>query len=586
MNEISASASPKKDTSVVKSLFLGTIIEENLFPFPALAPEENETLALVLESVSKFMHQHMEAFRQFDQQGEQPPEFVEGLKKLGLFGLIIGEESGGLGLSNYSYARVIQEISKFDGSTALTVGAHSSIGMRGLLLFGTEEQKKRYLGRLSTGELVAAFCLTESGAGSDAASIKTKAVKQPDGTWLLNGEKIWCTNGGIAGFFTVFARTDSESGKITAFIVERDWSGVSTGVKEDKMGIRASSTTTVSFTDVCVPADCVLGEEGHGFKVAMKILNSGRTGLGGGAIGAMKRCIGLAARHAQQRKQFGRSISEFELVKEKLTRMTLACFAAESVVAVVAHHIDAGYEDFSLEAAIGKVFCSEALWQTANDALQIAGGSGFMKDYAFELIVRDSRINLIFEGTNEILRLYIALYGLKEAGEYLKEIQRGSASIFNEPIKGFGVLSGYMTRRLSELTTLGRDRIEGLPPELRGDAEVLEVYTQRLGKATNSLLQRYKEGILGHQYLMQRLANVAIDLFVGLCMLSRVRRQIEETSVTEAGKECQLLHLFTQSAKRRMNQNLRRLIRNEDSIQTDIADHIVEAGGYTWDTNS
>ena len=201
--------------------------------------------------------------------------------------------------------------------------------------------------------------------------VKTRATKNDDGSWSLTGEKIWITNGAFAEFFTVFAKTGGDSGKLTAFIVERSFEGVSTGPKEDKMGIRASATTTVNFNNVQIPADNLLGEEGKGFKVAMEILNNGRTGLGGGCVGAMKRCIKLAAAQASERKQFGVAIKDFGLIKEKIARMTMDCYAAESVVAMVGHLVDSGAKDYSTEAAISKVFASEAMWNASYEALQV-----------------------------------------------------------------------------------------------------------------------------------------------------------------------------------------------------------------------
>jgi alkylation response protein AidB-like acyl-CoA dehydrogenase len=333
---------------------------------------------------------------------------------------------------------VIQEIARYDGSTAVTVGAHSSIGMRGLLLFGTEEQRARWLPRLATGELVAAFCLTEPGAGSDAAGIRTTAVRDGD-DWILNGEKIWITNGGFADFFTVFAKTSLEGrGHITAFVVTRDLKGVSTGPHEDKMGIRASSTTSVSFDDVRVPAGNVLGEVGKGFKVAMRILNAGRTGLGGGSVGGMKRLLEFAARHARDRSQFGRPIASFETVRHKLGQMALDCWVAESTVDLVAGLVDRGYEELAVESAISKVMASEALWRTADEALQIAGGAGYMRELPYERAVRDSRINRIFEGTNEILRLFIALAAVNDVADELKDLPHSMKGVLADPIKTVG----------------------------------------------------------------------------------------------------------------------------------------------------
>ncbi|MGE0209704.1 MAG: acyl-CoA dehydrogenase family protein, partial [Lysobacteraceae bacterium] len=271
-----ASADALRGESAAKQLFFGNILEEQLFPYPQIRARDREMLGAMTDAIDQFLADKAADLRQYDRDAGQPEDFIQALRDLGLFGLIIPEEHGGLELSNGAYARVLAQTSSHDSSVSLTIGAHSSIGMKGLLLFGTEEQKQRYLPRLASGELIAAFCLTESGAGSDAASIRTKASRNDDGSWTLSGEKIWITNGGIAGFYTVFARTDTPEGRITAFLVEAGWDGVSHGPHEDKMGIRASSTTTVAFSDVRVPAENVLGPVGKGFKVAMSILNSGR----------------------------------------------------------------------------------------------------------------------------------------------------------------------------------------------------------------------------------------------------------------------------------------------------------------------
>src|SRR5580658_6957941 len=378
--------------SVAKNLLAGRILEEQLFPYPQLRDKDQEVLRMMVDAIDQFLAPRREDFKRWDRDAEQPAEFIQGLRDLGLFGLIIPEDEGGLGLSNAGYARVLSQTSTHDSSVSLTIGAHSSIGMKGILLFGSVEQRARYLPKLASGEMIAAFCLTEAGSGSDAASIRTRAEKGADGHWTLNGEKIWITNGGIADLYTVFARTPSEAGKITAFIVEAAWPGVSHGQHEDKMGIRASSTTTVSFADVQVPAENVLDVEGRGFKVAMAILNNGRTGLGGGAVGGMKTLIALATQQAQSRKQFAVPIAQFGLVREKISQMTLDCFAAESVVWMVAHYIDSGLEDYSVEAAISKVYASEAIQRAAYEALQIAGGNGFMREFPYEEATRDCRI--------------------------------------------------------------------------------------------------------------------------------------------------------------------------------------------------
>jgi alkylation response protein AidB-like acyl-CoA dehydrogenase len=570
-------------TGPAKALFLGDISEGALFPFPKIKAEERETLQMVLESVDRFMGSKADLFRELDERGAQPEEYVDELKALGLFSLIIPSEYEGLGLSNSAYSRVLQQTSRYDASTSLTIGAHSSIGMKALLLFGSDAQKEKYLPRLASGELVAAFCLTESGAGSDAASIKTHAVKDADGSWVLNGEKIWITNGGTAAFFTVFARTESEAGKISAFIVERSFNGVSSGPKEDKMGIRASCTTTVRFDNVRVPAECLLGEEGKGFKVAMAVLNNGRTGLGGGCVGAMKRLIELSLAQASQRKQFGKSIADFQLIQSKISSMTTVCFAAESIVSVVGHLIDSGVEDFSVEAAMSKVFVSEALWMVADEALQIAGGNGFMKEFPYERVVRDSRINRIFEGTNEILRLYVALSGMKDAGDVLRGVAKGLGGIFNDPIKGFGVLSSYASKKIGQFTPLGRPTFKGVHAALSAEARICEQGVAHFSQAVEGVLRRYGKGIIGQQLVSKRLADVATDLFVGMCVLSRVSSMIVEKGEEATVDERRMARIFIYEARTRVAANLKGLHRNADEDSVALAQSMFARGVFPWD---
>jgi acyl-CoA dehydrogenase family member 9 len=569
--------------SVAKNLMAGRIVEENLFPYPRLREKDREVLGMMLDAIDEFLAPKQADFKRWDREAAQPQEFIQGLRDLGLFGLIIPEEHGGIGLSNAGYARVLSQSSRHDSSVSLTIGAHSSIGMKGILLFGTPEQRARYLPKLATGEMIAAFCLTEAGSGSDAASIRTKAEKGADGGYTLNGEKIWITNGGIADLYTVFARTSSEAGKITAFIVEAKWPGVSHGHHEDKMGIRASSTTTVSFVNVKVPPQNVLDAEGKGFKVAMAILNNGRTGLGGGAVGGMKTLLALAMQQAQARKQFGEPIANYGLIREKLAQMAVECFAAESVVWMVAHYIDSGLEDYSVEAAVSKVYASDAIQRAAYEALQIAAGNGFMRDSPYEQIMRDCRILSIFEGTNEVLRLYIALSGLKELGKSYGEIKVAVDAIFNHPIKGFGVLADYAEKRLTQATGVGRDKLLGkIPAQLREATTTLEKYTVELAKACDYLLRKYGKSIAGRQHALKRVADMTIDLFVGLCVLSRATALAAQPG--EEGRQAMVIaHAFARQAKRRLANNVRRIERNEDEEMDLLAGFILDKGCYPWD---
>jgi alkylation response protein AidB-like acyl-CoA dehydrogenase len=565
---------------------MGQIEQDVIFPFPVLKTEQKETLHEIVAALDSLLGPRAEDFRHWDVAGEMPADFIDELKEFGLFGLIIPEAHGGMELGNMAYSRTLQEIGRYDASVAVTIGAHSSIGMRGLLLLGSDEQKNRYMPALASGEMIAAFCLTEAGAGSDAAALKTAAVRKQD-HWLLNGSKLWITNGGIAGFFTVFARTEPEdgSGKMTAFMVTRDMPGVSISPHEDKMGLRASSTTSVLFDDVRVPLDNVLGEVGKGFKVAMQILNSGRTGLGGGSVGGMKRLIEMATRQANERKTFGQPIASYGLIKEKIGRMVVDCYTSEAVVTMVGGLIDAGYQEYAVEAAISKVYATECLSRTADEALQIAGGNGYMRDYPYERIVRDSRINRIFEGTNEILRLFIALTAMNDVASQLKELASSMKGVLNDPIKGFGVLSDYARKHAQLRTGIGGStKLQDLHPAIGEQAEAFENETRYLAQAADRILRKHGKNIIGKQFATKRLAEIMIDLFVLASTLSRVQASIEASGIEAASREIDILKLFTREALVRMKQNFRRIDNNDDELLKDLAQDACEVERFRWDT--
>jgi alkylation response protein AidB-like acyl-CoA dehydrogenase len=577
----------KKTVSFMRSLCMGQIEEDVILPFPSIPSAEKETLQGVVSSLEQLLKPHEADFRHWDRAGEFPPEFIEELKSFGLFSFVIPEEHGGLAFGSSAYSRALQEVAKYDASVAVTVGAHSSIGMRGLLLFGNDEQKARYMPKLATGEMIAAFCLTEPGAGSDAASIKTHAVKDGE-DWLLNGNKLWITNGGIADFFTVFAKTgaEGERGKISAFLVTRDMAGVSNGPHEDKMGIRASSTTTMHFENVRVPSQNLLGEVGKGFKIAMTILNSGRTGLGGGSVGGMKKLIALAAKQAKERVQFGKAIAEFGLIKQKVGQMVVDCYATESVVSMVAGLNDAGYEDYAVEAAISKVFAAEALGRTADEALQIAGGNGYMCEYPYERMVRDSRINRIFEGTNDILRLFIALNAMNDAGQNLRELAKSLEGVFTDPLKGFGVVSEYTLRRVSLATGYNRQgtTFTRLDPSLKALATIFESGTRDLASASDRILRKHGRAIIDKQFATRRLADIMIDLFVLASIISRVDSSVRSNGPDRAKKELEIATVFARQAERRIESNVDEIDDNVDESLKSLADHAFETEKFNWDT--
>uniref|UniRef100_A0A8C1CQ87 Acyl-CoA dehydrogenase family, member 9 n=2 Tax=Cyprinus carpio TaxID=7962 RepID=A0A8C1CQ87_CYPCA len=408
-----------------KDLFLGKVNKAEVFPYPEISKEELEEINQLVQPVEKFFNEDVDSVK-IDHEAVIPPETLNGLKELGLFGIQIPEEYGGLGLSNTMYAR-LGEITSLDGAIAVTLAAHQAIGLKGILIAGNDAQKAKYLPKLATGEHIAAFCLTEPGSGSDAASIQTRATLTEDGKhFLLNGTKFWISNGGWADIMTVFARSEvvdkdgQKKDKITAFIVERAFGGITSGKPEDKLGIRGSNTCEITFEDTKVPIENVIGEVGGGFKVAMNILNNGRFSMGSAGAGMIKRLIELTSEYACTRKQFSRSLSEFGMIQDKFATMTLNAFVMESMAYLTAGMMDRpGVPDCSLEAAMVKVFSSEGSWICVSEALQVLGGLGFTKNYPYERYLRDCRILQIFEGTNEILRMYIALTGMQYAGKIL-----------------------------------------------------------------------------------------------------------------------------------------------------------------------
>jgi acyl-CoA dehydrogenase family member 9 len=567
------------EQSFMKSLFHGVIAEGLVYPYPEPAAAEVDNLNMILESVRKYFAAHVDAAK-IDHEARIPDEVIKGLKELGLFGMIIPQEYGGIGLSATGYARVIQEVGALDAAIAVTLGAHQSIGLKAILLFGSEELKKKYLPRLATGEVVAAFALTEPSAGSDAAAIQTHAEIDESGAYTINGSKIWISNGAFADLFTVFARTspkdEGAKPRITAFIVERAM-GVKNGPNEHKLGIRGSSTTEIYFEDCKVPAENMLGESGRGFKVAMEVLNSGRLGLASGCVGMSRRLLKLAVERVRERKAFGRPIGEFGLIKDKIATMMADTYALESMTYLTTGLVDAKVADYSVESAICKVYGSETLWRVVNETLQIAAGIGYMQEYPYERMLRDARINLIFEGTNEILRCFIALSGMQGPGKELVEV----AKAMREPIKGFGLLSDFAIRKARSV--LGRERLSKCHPLLNLESVIFEQYTAELAKNVDKALRKHGKNIAEMQYTQKRVADIAIDLYAIASCLARTTKAIERRGEEGARREVDLTTVFVAAAEKRLADNVLSFDKNDDELRKSVADRTYNDNGYPFD---
>ncbi len=570
-------ANPEENPSFIKGLFLGEIREALLFPFPELSAEESESLAAVLDAFRAFAKDQVDPHAN-DSAGRFPEEMRQGFHALGLMGLNIPEAYGGFGATAKVFNRVFGEIGAVDPALAVYFGAHQSIGCKGITLFGTEEQKQRYLPRCASGEMVAAFCLTEPGSGSDAQAMKATAVLSADGThYVLNGTKIWISNAGYAGVFTVFAKVPATvDGKtkerVTAFIVDAASAGVSLGKLEEKMGIKASDTRSVMFDNVRVPVENRLGDVGQGFRIALEILNSGRLGLASGSARGTREIMNRAIAYAAQREQFGRPIATFEILRRKIALAAAELYALEAGVMITAGMVDRGGVDFSLETAACKVFGSELAYRTANEGLQIAGGVGYSKEAPYEQAVRDSRIMLIFEGTNEILRVLVALMGLQQPGERLKAL--GEA--LQRPINSLGAIGEYLAGRVKG--TLDRPEFTRVHAALEDEAELVAEQVYDLARAVERALRKHGKKIIERQYVQERLANAAIDLFLATATLSRATHAIGRAGGDPAAVEDELdcARVFVHMAYRRTRRHLRGLKVNQDARLDAIATRAVE----------
>jgi alkylation response protein AidB-like acyl-CoA dehydrogenase len=373
-----------------------------------------EEQIMLRDSIKEFTNNEIKPIASsIDENEEIPLDLMRKIAEMGLLGTAFPEEFGGGGFGEVGYCLAQEEVTRGCGSTAAFIGAHISIGTNAIYIGGSDELKNKYLPSLTSGEKIAAFALTEAEAGSDAFNLKTTAEKKDD-KWIINGEKIWITNAGVADIYSVFARTPKG---ITGFVVEKDFPGVEVGPKEKKLGIRGSTTNTISFNNVEVPEENIIGVDGRGFLIAMKTLDAGRLGIGACCLGAAKEMLELSVNFANQRKQFDQEIVKFQAIQFMIAEMSTQIYAMESMLYRAAEKYDAG-EDISHDAAIVKLYCSEAVSEVADKALQIHGGMGFSREIPIERFYRDARILRIFEGTSEIQKLIISRKAIKNNGKW------------------------------------------------------------------------------------------------------------------------------------------------------------------------
>ena len=559
----------------VKGLFQGHFVSDWVMPYPRIPTAQQTELNRTLKELREFLDAKLDAVA-IDRNADIPREVIDGLGRVGVLGMTASAEYGGSGFTQMANCRILEEIGRRCASTSVFVNAHHSIGIRALLLFGTHEQKQKWLPKLVTGEQLGAFALTEKEAGSDAANVQMTATPSADGShFILNGEKRYITNAAIAHVLTVMARTPvpGKAGKtsITAFLVMPDMPGFEIlEARMPKMGIRGTATGRFAMRNVKVPKENILGPPGKGLKVALTVLDFGRTTFGACCTGAAKTCLELAVKHANTRKQFNKTLGNFHLVKEKIARIAADAYAMEAMTTITASLIDRGLEDYMLETAMLKVFTTERLWECINDAFQIYGGSAYFVDLPLERMMRDARINQIGEGSNEVLTSFIALVGMRGPGMEFKEIY----DTMLKPTREGGIGKAWS----AGMNRLGASvRIPDVPvrsAELRSFANQLGRLIWRFNLAVNRSLIVYREPILDMQLVQERIAGVAMDLFASTAVLSRWDSEIQfaQGNGEAPNQKNTAAELFLRQSFRRIRNYLAGLTDNDDKFILKAAD--------------
>lgn len=561
-----------KAPSFAKRLYAGEFESTIAFPYPQAESKIQQQEDEYIKKVQHFIDNEIDP-DWIDRHAEIPQHVIQGLGRLGVLGMSIPAEHGGLGMTQRAYCRAAEALAGKCSSTALFVNAHQSVGLKALLLFGTQEQKSRWLAPLAHGEQLAAFSLTEPNAGSDAAGIETRAVFDKDANvYYITGTKQWTTNGSMAHILTVMAKmeVDTPQGKqdkITAFLVTPDMPGFKvTHAALEKVGMRGTKTSNLAFDNMPVPAANILGPIGGGLKVCLTVLDYGRTTFGATCTGVAKALVQRAVEYSRTRYQFKRPLASFGLVKKKLARMAALTYAMDAATYFTAGLIDRGAEDIMLESAMLKVFSSEAAWLILYDTMQIYGGRSFFTDHPFERVMRDSRLNMIGEGSNEVMRAFIGAVGMRDIGMQLK----GYVEVLKNPIPNVKHLSSIFTQLFRHVRI---PKIEVKSQQLQPQAIELGRAVRRFGHAVIKLLAYYREGIIEKQLELERIADSAIALYTASATLSKLDAGL--TSGIEANPlEIEPGKLYIHMATEVVHQNLNNLFSRDDNAIESLSDKL------------
>ena len=566
--------------SFAGDLFMGRVSIDQVYPFPlqpAADVDAGRPFLLELEQILK----HEVDADKIDAEGEIPEALIKRLASLGAFGIKIPKEYGGLGLSQTNYCRAAMLLGSIDGNLSALLSAHQSIGVpQPLKLFGTEEQKKKYLPRVAHGE-ISAFALTEKSVGSDPAKMTTRAEPTPDGRhFVINGEKLWCTNGVKAGVIVVMARTPDRvvdgkaKNQITAFIVEMNAPGVEVVTRCHFMGLRALYNGVVRFTNVIVPRDAIIGGEGRGLKVALTTLNTGRLTIPAGCVGFMKRCLGYAREWSLERVQWGAPIGRHAAIADKIARIAANAFACEAMVMLTAAMVDRDRADIRIEAAMCKLWGSEAAWRAVDETMQIRGGRGYETAQSWknrgeapvpiERMMRDSRINLIFEGSSEIMRLFLAREALdphlKVAGGVL-DTRQAAGKRLKAALKAGKFYALWYPQLLLPRARVPADLTPAFKPMLVYAART----SRRLARALFHAMIHYGPKLERQQLLLGRVVDIGTELFAISAAVLYADGLIKTSDTAHPRGELeQLVQCFMGNARVRIAESFSNLKYNND----------------------